>query len=332
MVGENSFLENSDSFEKDTKNVTWDWLEVSIDDIIPAENIRPIDSESVESLAMSINEVGQLQPCIGDIVEYEGEKFVRLIAGQHRYYAIKYLCEIGVPRKIILRVANSELTAEEVLSIQMSENLQNKMTPEQDAKIIHSFWEGSKEIYGEGNVTISYIARKVGRSPRKVSDSIKYVEDLSPKVQKMVDEGVLSYSTALVLARLNKGEEISDKDFYSEQVRTAIFLISKKYTAQQARKYLERKEKESQSVGPLFSNEIWEEIKSNGYKVAIKDQASKEGRDAAGWFVRMYSAIAILEKPHQVEFSNAIKKAVKELGISLEKFNLNLEELGVKFE
>ena len=70
--------------------MTWDWLEVSIDDIIPAENIRPIDSESVESLAMSINEVGQLQPCIGDIVEYEGEKFVRLIAGQHRYYAIKY--------------------------------------------------------------------------------------------------------------------------------------------------------------------------------------------------------------------------------------------------
>ena len=110
--------------------------------------ILEIETEPMMELAMSINEIGQLQPCIGDIVEIEGEKFVRVIAGQHRYYAIKHLCDSGFLRKIIIRIADRELSNEEILSIQMSENLQNKMTPEQDAKIIHSFGKAVKKYMG----------------------------------------------------------------------------------------------------------------------------------------------------------------------------------------
>jgi ParB/RepB/Spo0J family partition protein len=323
----------SDSLENNLKDISWEWAEVSPEDVILASNIRDIETESVLELAMNIYEVGQLQPCIGDIVGQGEEKIIRLIAGQHRYHAIKYLCESGFPRNIVIRVANRELSNEEVLSVQMSENLQNKMTSEEDAKIIHSFWKSSQEIYGEDNISISYLARKMGRSPRKVSDSIKYVEELSPKVQKMVNTGVLSYSTALLLAKLDKLEKASENgDYYSEQVRTAMFLISKKYTTKQAEKYLKKKFKENELAGPLFTNEVWEEIKTNGYKIAIKDQSSKEGRAAAGWFVRMNNAISILEQPHKAEFSEAIKKAMSELNISLDQFYSNLEQMGVKLD
>jgi hypothetical protein len=259
MVGENFSVEDldtlsihkleSDSLENNLKDISWEWVEVSPEDVILASNIRDIEAESVLELAMNIYEVGQLQPCIGDIVGQGEEKIIRLIAGQHRYHAIKY------------------------------------------------------------------------------------VEELSPKVQKMVNTGVLPYTTALLLAKLGKPEKDSQNgDYYSEQVRTAIFLISKRYTTKQAEKYLKKKSKENELAGPLFTNEVWEEIKTNGYKIAIKDQSSKEGRAAAGWFVRMNDAISILEQPHRAEFSEAIKKAMKELNISLGHFYSNLEEMGIKLD
>ena len=105
------------------KTIRWEWKEV-IEEVVLAENIRPIDSLVVEDLAMSIAEVGQLQPCLGDIIEIDGEITIRLIAGQHRYYAISLLCEKGLPRPIIMRVADRTLSPEEILSVQMSENLQ----------------------------------------------------------------------------------------------------------------------------------------------------------------------------------------------------------------
>jgi len=342
MVGENSELEGyktstkslpQEEFYDNLKEVHWEWAVIDPNNVNLVPNIREIKEESVLELAMSIREVGQLQPCIGDVIQSENGQTVRLIAGQHRYYAIKYLCENDYPIGIVMRIANRTLTSEEVLSIQMSENLQNKMTPEEDAETIHSFWKMSEEVYGKGKVSISYLARKMGRSPRKVSDSIRYVEELSPKVQEMVNIGVLPYSTALLLAKMMNGNNNNgNNDFYSEQVRTAIFLISKNYTTSEAEKYLRKRAKEKEIAGPLFSGEIWKEIKSNGYNIAIKDQASKEGRAAIGWFVRMEKAVSNLEQPYRVKFSDAIKKAMLELGVSLEEFYSNLEQMGAKFE
>ncbi len=333
MVGEASSLEDKDLIENGIKEVVWNWVEVDPYNVILANNIREIETEPMMELAMSINEIGQLQPCIGDIVEIEGEKFVRVIAGQHRYYAIKHLCDSGFPRKIIIRIADRELSNEEILSIQMSENLQNKMTPEQDAKIIHSFWQSSKEIYGKENITIAWLARRMGRSPKKVSDSIKYVEGLSPKVQEMVSGGVLPYSTALLLTKLDKKEDsTSGEDYYSEQVRTAVFLISKKYSTKQAETYLKRKANEKNLAGPLFGDEVWKEIKTNGHIIAIRDQSSREGRAAIGWFDRMFKTVSMLDDPAKVKFTKAIVNAVEETGLAREQFYAELEQLGVKFE
>lgn len=324
-------IEQQDFSKKETekrKKIFWKLYEIETESSILVDNIRPIDPLVVEDLANSISEIGQLSPCIGDTIVTENGEFVRIIAGQHRFHAINLLHQKGEDIPLLARIANRTLNDEEILSIQMSENLQNKMTAEQDAKIIHSFWQKCCQLYGEEVVTLKYLSRKLGRSTQKISEAIKFVEDLSPKVQEMVQKGVLHYSTALLLTRLDWKSE-NGNDFYSEQVRTAVFLISQGYNKDEARRYLDKRIKEKSYTEPLFSNEVWKELKKNGYRIAIRDKSSKEGRNASGWFVRMIRTVSLLDEPSRVEFSEAIERSVEELGLSMEDFKNNLKSLGV---
>lgn len=292
--------------------IKWEHMYISIEEITPVNNIRPIDSEVVEEIASSIPQTGQLQACIADI----GEDGVRLLAGRHRYEAIKLLNERGYETGILVKLANRTLSEEEVLSIQMSENLHNKMTSAQEATIIHSFWFKMVEVYGRENISISMVAAKMGRSPRKISDAIKYVDGLSPKVQELVDSGNLSYSSALLLV----GLETNDDGQWGEQVRTAIQIISRNLNSKEAKKYIDKLNQESKFSGPLFDNEMWGKIKKNGHLISIKTEADREGRSAAGWFVRILSTVSKLEDSDRVELSDGITKTVGELGMSLDEF------------
>ncbi len=292
--------------------IKWEHIYIPIDEITPVENIRPIDYEVVEEIASSIPQTGQLQACIADI----GENGVRLLAGRHRYEAIKLLNDRGIETGILVKMANRTLSDEEVLSIQMSENLHNKMTSAQEATIIHSNWNKMVEVYGRENISISMVAAKMGRSPRKVSDAIRFVDGLSPKVQELVDSGNLSYSSALLLV----GLETNSDSQWGEQIRTALQIISKNLNTKDAKKYIDRLHQEMQFSGPLFNNELWGNIKKNGHIVSIKSQADREGRSAAGWFVRILSTISSLDDPERVELSDGIAKAIGELGMSLEEF------------
>ena len=134
--------------------IKWEHIYISINEITPVDNIRPIDYEIVEEIASSIPVTGQLQACIADI----GDDGPRLLAGRHRYEAIKLLNDRGIETDILVKLANRTLSEEEVLSIQMSENLHNKMTSAQEATIIHSFWNQMINIYGRENITLSMIA------------------------------------------------------------------------------------------------------------------------------------------------------------------------------
>lgn len=292
--------------------IKWEHIYISINEITPVDNIRPIDYEIVEEIASSIPVTGQLQACIADI----GDDGPRLLAGRHRYEAIKLLNDRGIETDILVKLANRTLSEEEVLSIQMSENLHNKMTSAQEATIIHSFWNQMINIYGRENITLSMIAARMGRSPRKVSDAVKYIENISPKVQELVDCGNLAYSSALLLTEL----KTSDNGQWSEQVRVALQIISRNLNSKEAKKYINRLNEENKFSGPLFDNEIWGEIKRNGHLISIKTEADKEGRSAAGWFVRMLSTVSKLEEPDKVEISNGIAKILAELDMSLDEF------------
>lgn len=302
--------------------IKWEHAYLPIDDITPVENIRPIDYEVVEEIASSIYVTGQLQACIADI----GEDGIRLLAGRHRYEAIKLLNDKGYEVEILVKLANRTLSDEEVLSVQMSENLHNKMTSAQEATIIHSFWNQMIDIYGRENITLSIVAAKMGRSPRKVSDAVKYIENISPKVQELVDSGNLAYSSALLLSEL----KVSDNGYWGEQVRVALQIISRNLNSRETKKYINALNEESKFSGPLFDNELWGEIKRNGHLISIKSEADKEGRNAAGWFVRMLSTVSKLEEPEKVEISNGIAKTIGELGMSLDEFVDNIGKYNPK--
>lgn len=293
------------------EHTRWEHIYVPIELVTPVDNIRPIDEEVVEEIASSIPVTGQLQACIADTSEYG----IRLLAGRHRYEAIRLLNDSGYDVDILIKVANRELSAEEILSIQMSENLHNKMTSAQEATIIHSFWNKMIEVYGRENITLTMIAAKMGRSPRKISDAVKYVENISPLVQEMVDSGKLSYSSALLLAGLNTSE-----DGWGEQSRAAVQIVSRNLNSKEAKKYVDSLKQESNFSGPLFDKEIWDSIKKNGHIISIKTDADRAGRNAAGWFVRMLGVIDIIDDPEKVEISKGIIKAVSELGMSLDEF------------
>ena len=85
-------------------------------------------------------------------------------------------------------------------------------------------------------------------------------------------------------------------------------------------------------AGPLFGDEVWKELKTNGHIIAIRDQSYREGRAAIGWFDRMFKTVSMLDDPAKVKFTKAIVNAVEETGLAREQFYAELEQLGVKFE
>ncbi len=303
--------------------IKWEHLYIPIYSITPVDNIRPIDPEVVEEIASSIPVNGQLQACIADTTP-DG---VRLLAGRHRYEAIKLLNERGYYVDILVRLADRELSDEEILSIQMSENLHNKMTSAQEAAIIYSFWNKMIDIYNRENVTISMIATRMGRSPRKVSDAVKYVENLSPLVQEMVNSGKLAYSSALLLTGLT-----TTNDGWGEQTRIAVQIISRNLNSKDAKKYIQKLKQENEFTGPLFGEDIWENLKQNGHIISIKTQADREGRKAAGWFVRILGTISMLEEPDKVELSNGIINGISSLGMSLNEFIKKISIYNPKYQ
>lgn len=291
---------------------------VPVEEIVLAENIRPFDYEFINVLKENIKEQGQLQECIGDIVTDENGDFkIRVIAGQHRETAIQLINEEGIRMPVRVSVADRMLPPEVVIEIQMSENLQNKMTSAQDAFIIHNFWRRLTEIR---SITKAELARKVGRSVETVSNSIKYIEDVNPVVQKMVDEKILHYSLAVLLSEIEKGN-----GYESKQVSLALLFISKSYTLVQAEKHIKQLKTEQEFVGPLFGGDNWDLMEIQNNLLAIRNESDRKGKEAAGWFVRMVRAAKILNEPDKVRLSNAIKKAVSGLGMSLDDFKKTIK-------
>lgn len=291
---------------------------VPVDRIVLAENIRPFDQSFIEVLKANIKEQGQLQECIGDIiVDEDGLYKVRVIAGQHRTIAITQINEEGTRLPVRVSVADRMLDTEMIIGIQMSENLQNKMTPAQDAYIIHNFWERLKKLREEEGkkLTIVELARKVGRSVDTVSNAIRYIEGIHPLVQRLVDEKKLPYTQALSLSSIEKGN-----GYESKQLDYALLFIAKGFTFQEAKKYLEGLKAEDGFVGPLFGDEEWKGMERDNRTIAIRSQADREGKSATGWFVRMIQVAKILPNSEKVKVSNAIKRAVGDLGLSLEDF------------
>jgi hypothetical protein len=300
-------------------SIKWHFEDVYPDTVILHENIRPFDWEFIEDLAVNINEHGLLEACIGDVVLKDGVRTVRLLAGQHRAKAVRMLFECGEFTKLSIRVSNRTLTPEEIVEIQMSENLHNVMTPAQEAVIIAKLWKDLKEIHKD-KITRKELAAKVGRSYEVVCNSIRYIEEIHPSVQQMVDEGIISYSVALTLLPIISS--VNDKNnSWDKQLQYAIYFVTNDFTSDKARRYINGiTQSEKFTNGSLFSPEEWEEMGEQARKINMKNRADKIGGDAVGWFKRMIRLAEILEDPYRILISKALVSRASDLGIALDQF------------
>lgn len=277
------------------------------------DNIRPRNEDHVQELADNISEIGQLQPCLCDPA---GPDFpldtVRLIAGQHRRFAVEELCQRGEYTKLLIREASRRLTPEEVLSVQMSENLQHPMTPAQDAVVIHALWEKAREIYGPG-IKPKFLKGKIGRTEAKINNAIHFVEDVSQYVQMMVDSETLPYMTALALSKIKRDPRDGNWD---EQLRLAVFFVSEKYTVGKAKEYIAKrigpKTKKETYQGTLFDSNAWKKTE-RPIDETVKIRANTEGTSAVNWFGTMQKVIENLPSNKKVLFTEAVTGAFKEV-------------------
>ncbi|MCB1272159.1 MAG: ParB/RepB/Spo0J family partition protein [Microthrixaceae bacterium] len=159
-------------------------LEVSVDLVVPNPNQprRHFDEESLDELAASMAELGVLQPLLVKQVEGGYE----LIAGERRLRAAKRAGLLRVP--VVVRSAEGALSLEEALV----ENLHRRdLNPMEEAAAYQRLVE-------EFGYTQERVAERVGRSRSAVANLLRLFQ-LTPGVQKLVGEGLLSAGHAKVL-------------------------------------------------------------------------------------------------------------------------------------
>ena len=164
---------------------------IPLEDIIPSECNRAIggfDQEKLNQLAVSIKEVGVLQPAVVRVVG--GGKY-GLVAGERRWRASALA---GVPT---LPCVIQDLDDEAALRIQIIENLQREDVHPLDEA------DGYARLEKEGHCEVEYIAQQVGRSPSYVYQRLKLLDLISP-ARKMLISGEISPSHAILIARLPK--------------------------------------------------------------------------------------------------------------------------------
>jgi ParB-like chromosome segregation protein Spo0J len=176
-----------------------------------AENIRPYNPQQIADLAESIRAEGQLQAGIADLcINDDGTFQLRIIAGKHRKKAIEKINfekEPGEPITLFeVRLYDKQLTARQIVNIQMAENLQEKMTPAQDAAVIESMWkEYMVNIEHEEEMpNIKEFAAQISRRVDVVKDAIVYIDKIDENVQKLVDAKIIPYTMALLLSGISK--------------------------------------------------------------------------------------------------------------------------------
>lgn len=339
MIQDLDFEPTQDT-DSDDNSIEYKTVMVDTDDMNLADNIRPFDKEFIKTLADSIATNGQLQSCLGyEKTLEDGSKRIILIAGQHRFMAIKLLnySRIKEGKKkipVMVRIANRELTPEEIVELQITENLQNKMTPAQEAAVISNLWHGMKKVKeNEGKkMSVTKFARRIGRSRKTVSDAIKYVDGVSPLIQELVDNKLLPYTQAILLTNIDdlikRGNvcDITEEDRVWKQCELAQYFITKKFNLRQASAYLKKLREENSFVGPLFGDEWYYESGKKGNLLAIRDTANKEGRKAAAWLVNMiHTARIIKEKTGSVKTSHAIHSAVDSLDEAFDDFKRDIK-------
>ena len=164
------------------------YQQLSVDEIKPNPD-QPrsrFDDNALEELAVSITEVGVLQPIV---VARDGDGNHFLIAGERRWRAARLAGLRTIPA--VVRGATGETTLVEALV----ENLQRQdLTPLEEA---HAY----KQLLENAGMSQEDIAQRVGKSRPAISNTLRLLQ-LPGQIQQMVDAGTLSAGHARALVGL----------------------------------------------------------------------------------------------------------------------------------
>ena len=159
---------------------------------------KTFDLEPIEDLAESIKSQGQINEILVNKREEKGEVIYELIAGERRYRAFRLLREQGYGIKIKCKVFQN-LTRIEFLSLQVAENLHEKVPANQEAEAIYGMWKFAKNTEELAKITLTEY-----ENTERIK---KFAEDLHPEIAKLVYDKVLGYSAAIAISRLNGYEK-----------------------------------------------------------------------------------------------------------------------------
>jgi ParB family transcriptional regulator, chromosome partitioning protein len=163
------------------------YKQIPVDEISvnPDQPRTRFDDDSLEEMAISMKEVGVLQP----VVVTTGDGGYVLIAGERRWRAAKRAGLSAIPA--VIREATGQPTLVEALI----ENVQRQdLTPLEEAHAYQQLLEN----YG---MTQDKVAERVGKSRPAVANTLRLLQ-LPLEVQEMVDAGDLSAGHARALVGL----------------------------------------------------------------------------------------------------------------------------------
>ena len=188
-------------------------MRIPIDKIVINKEIlarTEVKPDFVEELANNMAEVGQLNPII---VRPGRDGTYELIDGLHRLAAAKKLGWRDIEATVV------NLNEVDALMYALSANIARKeMDPMEEAEVIY------KLVFKYG-LSEKEVAKRVGKSVKWVSERLMLKLNLSNEVRKLLNEGKLSLSHAVVIARIPDPEK---------QVEFARLIIANKWSVEKA--------------------------------------------------------------------------------------------------
>lgn len=169
------------------------WIDV---DRIRPNRFQPrtrFPEEELEELAASIRSTGILQPII---VRREGPGF-GLVAGERRWRAAQRAGLLKVPALV------RDIPDDRLLETALIENIQRQeLNPIEEARAYATLIE-------KLGLTQAEVAERVGRERSSIANFLRLLS-ISPKVQTLVEEGILTMGHARTLAGLptHRGQEL----------------------------------------------------------------------------------------------------------------------------
>lgn len=268
-----------------------------LNETLPSENIRPLDIYHAIGLGFSIKEIGQLAPCIAHLNE-KGQ--IEILAGDHRRRGL--ILATNWNHDLLVNLYLRTLSREEQIEIQLTENKQNPMKPEERAIVYHKLWR--LFLQNDKSVTKIEIASRLNESPPVFYKAIQYEENLHPQIRDMVDQSLIPYSTALLFTRIEEKER---------QLKTFIRALTANLDNKKIREMINNIISQEELEMGLWSTQEFEELSTQGAQQSFKLKFQKEANEAIIYLSVVASLVQKKEIEDYVPMTEAVKRDMTRL-------------------